>query len=258
MAFKYDQNPFTSTNRPAPVNSPTRKKTPERARETTPSRPDLEHIANLYDLEDHLQSVRVKLKDKPAEQRLIADACDNVMGCDPWKYEPFVLDELFAERRKAGDPEAVRRLRGLIRAGSWTSYPRPTQVDVLRDLADVRRTENQDWDWRLRNADPDSAKEIREDRDEQSAELFSLERAIENGDLGETLETHARSIEDLLGHAWFSLKKLMAAKGLDWKQAETDPATSQLFHEIQKLRPLRDYVYFRLLYPKWAKFTKEK
>ncbi|MBI5655128.1 hypothetical protein HZC53_05775 [Candidatus Uhrbacteria bacterium] len=258
MAFKYDQNPFTLTDKPAPEVSRTHKKTPERTREASPSRPDLEHIANLYDLQAHLQSVRAKLKNKPAEQRLIADACDNVMGCDPWKYEPYLLDELFRERRNNTDPETVPRLRGLIRAGSWTSYPRPSQKDILHDLADVRRAEAQDWDWRLRNADPATAKEIREDRDEQAAEFTALEHAVGSGVIGEALEVHARTIENLLGHNWFALKKIMAANGLDWRQAETDPATSRLFHEIQKLRPLRDYIYFRLLYPKWAKFTKEK
>ncbi len=258
MAFKFDThlNPFLlPQEQPAPESSRI-PKIAEVKRETHQAKPELEHIANMSDLQAYLQVTRTKLRNRPEEQKRLAEACNNIMGCDPWKYEPFLIDELFRERREGNDPAEVRRLRSFIRAGSWMSYPRPTPDDVLSDIAKVRNSEQRDWDWRLRNADPDTAKEIRENRVAQQAEFTALEQAVQNELSGDDLEPHARNIENLLGHAWYSLKKLMAANGLDWKQAETHPAASHIFKEIETLRPIRDYVYFRLLYPKWAKFTK--
>lgn len=258
MAFKFDThlNPFlVPPTPPAPESSRT-PKIPEAKREVLPAKPELEHIANLSDLHGYLEVMRAKLRNKPEERQMLAEACDNIIGCDPWKYEPFLIDELFRERREGKDPVEIRKLRGFIRAGSWMSYPRPTPDDVLADIAKVRNSEQRDWDWRLRNADPDTAKEIRENRAAQQAEFTALEQAISEGISGDGLEPHTRNIEEILGHAWYNLKKQMAANGLDWKQAESHPATNHTFKEIETLRPIRDYLYFRLLYPKWAKFTK--
>lgn len=255
MAFNYDLNPFKEIpTQPVPESSRMRKSS-ESKHETFHAKPELEHIVTMYDLQAYLEVARTKLRDKPRERQNLTEACDGIIGCDPWKYEPFLVDELF-KARGGGDAVATKKLRGLIRAGSWMSYPRQSTTEVLDDIAKVRNAEQRDWEWRLRNADPDTAKEIRENRAEQQAEFTELEHAVSQGLAGDDLEPHVRNIEDLLGHAWYSLKKLMAANGLDWRQAESHPATSHAFKEIENLRPLRDYVYFRLLYPKWAEFSK--
>ncbi len=215
-------------------------------------------MLTLDDLKDHLNLVRASRRLQGEERQRISEACDNIMGCDPWKYEPFLLDELFLERNGNNDTDKVHKLRGLIRAGSWMTYPRLSAQDAEEKLNAVRRSEQQDWEWRMRHADPDTAKEIKHNRDEQMDEFQQISSAIRRGDLGESLEDCARNIEGLLGHDWYELKKNMAAKGLNWKTAPTDPITARLFSEIQNLRELRDYVYHRLLYPKWARRAQAK
>lgn len=255
MTFKLDRNPFAEMPEPpAPESSRVPKAKTER-REAEPARPKLEHLHSFTDLQEFLDKARRDRRLSADEQARLHEACDNLIGCDPWKYEPFLMDELFRERRGGNDPEAVRRLRGLIRAGSWMTYPRQTPADVLAELASVRQAELGDWDWKLRNADPDTAKEIKENREEQARDFGLTERAVADGLRGEDLEEATRVVEDLLGHAWYRLKGAMSAHGLDWRAAESHPATSKLFREISGLRPVRDYLYHRRLYPNWAKFT---
>lgn len=255
MAFNLDRNPFAPTSEPPAPKSSRVRKLPEAKREILPARPKFERLYSFTDLQEFLAKARRDRRLAEGERQRLGEACDSLIGCDPWKYEPFLMDELFRERRENDDPEAVRRLRGLIRAGSWMSYPRATPTDIHEHLAAVRRTEFEDWNWKLRDADPDTAKEIKENRDEQAQEFNLTERSIAEGRRGEDLEEATRVVEDLLGHSWYRLKAAMAAHGLDWPAAEHHPATARLFREITELRPVRDYLYHRRLYPNWAKYT---
>jgi hypothetical protein len=226
-------------------------------REVLPAKPKLEHIHSFTDLQGFLDKAH-RDRRLPNEERLrLGEACDSLVGCDPWKYEPFLMDELFRERRGAADPGRIRELRGFIRAGSWMTYPRQTPADVLAHLSAVRHAELEDWNWRLRNADPDTAKEIKENREEQMHEFGLTEKAVQQGLSGEELEQATRIVENLLGDSWYRLKATMAAHGLDWRMAEKHPATDRLFREISELRPVRDFLYHRRLYPNWARFTQE-
>lgn len=255
MVFIPERNPFSPAPGPAVPESSRVRKLPETGREARPARPALEHLHSFKDLQAFLDQAR-RDRTLPRDERTrLGQACDNLIGCDPWKFEPYLMDELYRELR-GGDPEGIRRLRGLIRAGSWMTYPRQTPADVLGHLTAVRRSELQDWDWRLRNADPDTAKEIKENREEQAREFALVERAVAAGLSGPELEQATRLVEDLLGHAWYALKRELAARGLSWDAAAAHPATSRLFREISELRPVRDYLYHRRLYPNWAKFTR--
>jgi hypothetical protein len=255
MTLSLDKNPFAKMPEPPAPESSRIRKPPETQRESMPAKPQLEHLHSFTDLQEFLDKARRERRLPEEERARLKEACNNIMGCDPWKYEPFLMDELFRERRGNNNPEAVRRLRGLIRAGSWMTYPRQTPSDVLRHIADIRQAELEDWDWRLRNADPDTAKEIKENREDQARDFALVELAVTAGLSGEDLEDATRVIENLLGYSWYQLKAAMAAHGLDWKAAETHPATSKLFREISELRPVRDYLYHRRLYPNWARFT---
>jgi hypothetical protein len=269
MTFKLDRNPFAEIPEPPAPESSRVLTVKKENREVLPAKPKLEHLHSFSDLQEFLDKARRDRRLMPEERARLGEACDSLVGCDPWKYEPFLMDELFRELRGEADPERIRELRGeadperirelrgFIRAGSWMTYPRQTPADVLGHLSAVRQAELEDWNWRLRNADPDTAKEIKDNRDEQARDFGLTEKAVAQGFCGEDLETATRIVEDLLGHSWYELKAAMAAHGLDWRAAEKHPATAKLFREISELRPVRDYLYHRRLYPEWAKFTQE-
>jgi len=249
MVLRYDIPPFIPEAAPRPPElRAVRQKTKER-----PATLRFERMLSLEDLQKHLTLLLTSRRVQGEEATNIREACDNVFGCDPWKYEPVLIDELFSERRNENNPEKIREIRGLIRAGSWMSYPRTTEKMALDDLAAIHRTETQDWHERIRHADPDTAKELTENRNELLAELAEINRAITEKTTGETLEPAARTIENLLGHQWYTMKKMMAANGLDWKTAQNHHLTATHIKEIEKLRALRDFIYYRLLYPTWAK-----
>ncbi|MDQ7814963.1 MAG: hypothetical protein RDU25_04135 [Patescibacteria group bacterium] len=248
MALNFDMHPFLE----AAVPQPRQLKPAERKKETL-ALSRFERIISLEDLQNHLTSLLASRRLKGTEEQNVREACDNVFGCDPWKYEPILLDQLFAERRGAADPEKINRLRGLIRAGSWMNYPRTTEKMALEDLAVVRRSETQDWHERIRHADPDTSKELAKNRDELLEELTEAEQALTKKTTGDGLDPAARTVEDLLGHEWFSMKQLIAANGLNWQAARTHHLTAARIQEIERLRALRDFIYYRLLYPTWAK-----
>lgn len=199
-----------------------------------------EHLHSVTDLHAYL------------EERGHTDACAHVYRCDPWKYEPILLDDLIAERVGANDPVRINALRGLIRAGSWMTYEPVTESDVQRKLSDIQRREEADWMSRVRRSDPDTAKELLENMEEQREEFERVRRAIHEGVVGETLEDAVRTIENFNAFAWTEAKKTLAAKGLAWQDARRDPAVRPLIEEIEKLRAVRDLLYFRRIYPSWA------
>ncbi len=249
MVLKYDIPPFL----PGAVSRTPDLKVVKKETKELPQRPRFEHIITIDELQKHFASLLASRRLQGAAADDIREACDNVFGCDPWKYEPVLLDELFTERRGSADPEKIKQLRGLIRAGSWMSYPRTTEKMALDDLSAIHRAETQEWHERIRHADPDTAKELAENRNELLAELAEVDRAITQKTTGDALDPAARTIEDLLGHEWYTVKQLMATKGLDWRSAQTDHLTATHIEEIEKLRALRDFIYYRLLYPTWAK-----
>src|SRR3989344_7746833 len=74
----------------------------------------LERLHQLPDLHDHLVAIGHP------------EACAGIYTCDPWKYEPILLDELIKERAGENDPERLAKIRGLISIGSIAlTSPRP-------------------------------------------------------------------------------------------------------------------------------------
>lgn len=244
-----EPNPFIAPRRPRGIfdvrtrgTTPDEARTIQRFRERERARfsENAEHLHSVTDLHAYL------------EERGHKDACAHAYSCDPWKYEPILLDDLIAERAGANDPARINTLRGLIRAGSWMSYEPVTEEDVQKRLSAVQRREEEDWMSRVRRADPATAKEHLENMEEQKQEFERVRRAISDGVVGEGLEEAVRIIENFNAYAWTETKKTLAAKGLMWQDARRDPAVRPLIDEIEKLRAVRDLLYHRRVYPSWA------
>lgn len=204
-----------------------------------PSRAETEHLKYVRDLDAYLK------------EHGHADTCETLYAnvkCDPWKYEPILLKDLMGIRR-TGDRNDVRLIRELIRAGSWMSYGRVYEKDVLEGLKDLTRMEEQDWEQRIRHSDPDTAKELKQNQRTQSEELHRVAHAIENGLLGAALEKPVETIEDLDVTAWNGLERMRIARGMSWSEAREDVNGKMLVKEIETIRPIRDFLYFNLLYP---------
>lgn len=191
------------------------------------------------------------------EDRGHVEACSNLYRCDPWKYEPLLLEELYRLKRTEGaDAAELNEIRGMIRAGSWMTYERLDDRTAVAGLGTVREREQADWLWKIRNADPDTAKEHAENRDQLLADIDRIERELYAGKIGESLENTTTSVESLMAGAWHELKKAIAMHGLTWDDVKKHPATKGLFEEIEALRPVRDLAYYRRLYPHQARAAK--
>jgi len=196
--------------------------------------PQLERIHSLSDVITFLNE-RARRRNLPERDRkALAEACNDIAGCDPWTYEPFMLDELFRERRGSNDPARINELRGLIRAGSWMTYPRIGAKDALDDIAAIKRMHAE------------------ESLSGLLAELSNAERAISKGIVGEGLERVTTSVENLCAQEWHAIKMQAATHGVTWKNAKENPNTARAATELDRLRPLRDFIYQRRLYPKWS------
>jgi len=233
------KDPIFPTNRPL---SPSEAAREQRSRkEGRVQRSETEHLHTLVDLQTYLKI------------RGHAEACDNAFSCDPWKYEPILLDDLIKERLRADDPEKMNELRGLIRAGSWPTYPRLTDTSELETcFAAVREQEDIAWNRKAREADPDTSKELKESLTEIEENIDKIRRAIDDRVVGDGLEEATRHIEDICARLWLELKELAATHGLSMKETRTNYLTKPYHEEIEQTRPIRDLLYLRRLYPKLA------
>jgi len=183
------------------------------------------------------------------------EACVSRFDCDPWKYEPLLLDDLIKARSQNAPQTRIDELRGLIRAGSWMTYPRTGQSGALQRLREVAQSEEDGWQAKIRQADPDTSRELKADMQEMLQELRQVTADLAAGKTGPELEAAVRAVEDLNARAWLSLKGYMAARGGDLAETKKQPAARPLVEEIERLRLVRDLLYFRRLYPKWAKLS---
>lgn len=212
---------------------------------------ELETFASVSDLHDYL------------EERGHVDACAHVFKCDPWKYEPILLDDLIDERIGSNDPKKIDRLRKLIRAGSWSGYQRSTRGEIIEDLDAVDERITLEGIRRIhdaeRQSDAKSASELSDELAEARRVLNAVNAAIREGLRGDAAEDATRTIEDLQASSWIKLKGVLAAHGLSLEEARADQRASRyaepFLKEIEQLRRLRDYLYNRRCYPNWAKIN---
>lgn len=194
------------------------------------------------------------------------EACESVFKCDPWKYEPILLHELMRERSKkdAMDAARIERLRKLIRAGSWLSYPRTKAEDAFRPFANIVKDEIKRRESEVarqisdaeRSSDPEEARELRDALEEETSLYEAGRKTFQDGALGEEAEQAAQAIEYLYTAAYTALKQLsIRHPGLTLDDARRHPVGRAFAEEIERLRPARDWAYFRRAYPKHASKT---
>lgn len=240
--------PFsTRVETPAEATERTRTRTAhvnaQRERERSPFAPQPDLVKLKMDLFNHLTKIGR------------SDVCADVYDCNPWRYEPILLDDLIHQRLSNGDPEDMAKLRKLIYAGSWSTLSRPTLPDVYNDLAEVQMQERDLWHQKIVHADSDTAKEHDQNSTERLHALEEVEAALRTNILGPELEKATRVIEDLHASLWLELKGMMAAHRISIGELEKHHLTKQVYAEIERIRPIRDLLYARQLYPKHTERT---
>jgi len=230
---------------------------------------DIEHLPSVTDLHAYL------------EQHGHADACAHAYSCDPWKYEPIMcqdlglmlgkLSEEYDHTKRENLEYEINELRGLIRAGSWMTYERP---DLPKDLqtyekllkhaghtfiyeieARLRSINLQINDPAIRRSDPTWVKEL----ETEKKDLLRLMEAtpkiaddLKRGITGDTLERSVRTFDAIYNTLLLEMQKLLAAGGTTSEDPTLQKQTRDLRGEVVILRPIRDLLYYRRLYPKQA------
>ncbi len=197
---------------------------------STPTIPEgPEHLHLIHDLQAYLAEPRTQ--ERAFERLQRETACADVFRCDPWKYEPLLLDDLL-KARTFQLPEEIQQLRGLIRAGSWNTYERQEQDDILKRLKELREIEKQ-----------------------EAPHIDRVIADIRNGVIGEALEISVRTIENINVTAWHQLKRYHGIRGEQAHIEKPNVLTEQLHTELTLIRPIRDLLYFRRLYPVLAQIS---
>lgn len=193
--------------------------------------------------------------------KLAAHECET-FNCHPAKFEHVLFDELYQERKKdKPDQEHLNHIRGLLRAGSSFAYERTsknqeparvrTNEEALELLAKAQRIESEYWDWRMhlsnpRHQDHDIATELEENKESDLHALELVAQAIRQNNLGDDLESATRTIEDLHQKLWKLSQKTETTSA---QTSKTNPWRDAYI----LLRPLRNFLYYRRLYPVQAK-----
>lgn len=197
---------------------------------STPTIPEgPEHLYLIHDLQAYLAEPR--MQERAFERFQRETACADVFQCDPWKYEPLLLDDLL-KARTFQSPEEIHQLRGLIRAGSWNTYEHQEQDDILKRLKELREIEKQ-----------------------EAPHIDRVIADIRNNVIGEALEISVHTIENMNVTAWHQLKRYHGIRGEQAHIEKPNALTEQLHAELTLIRPIRDLLYFRRLYPILAQIS---
>lgn len=177
---------------------------------------DLEHLHQTNELQIHLA------------QNGHPEACASPISCDPWIYEPILLQEI-KDARKQNDAQACNHLRGLMRAASWQTYERLDEETPWQILQSLRSAQ---MPLHL---------------------IEQLEQTLRDKRTGPDVEQSLQSIEDINQRAWLDLKRVLAPHGYTPKQAITNHFAAAEIKHLEEIRKLRDLLIYRRIYPNWAK-----
>lgn len=207
---------------------------------------EIEHLHSMKSLVEYLEEPREN--EKPAERIARETACSEAFSCNPWKYEPLLLDDLLKARimQSADD---IQQMRGLIRAGSWNTYQHESESDILQRLKTLRSITEYHRQTLIRTSDPTTSREHHEDLQEELAAIDHVISDVRNGVTGEALEASVKTIENINVTSWHDLKRHHAIRGEQPRPDAPDALTKQLYQEIALIRPIRDLLYLRRLYP---------
>lgn len=215
----------------------------------------LEHLHTVRDLSEYLATPRDDISSEELRDR--QSACRGIYSCDPQTYEPYLLDDVLQSRMQRQHEAELNQLRGLIRAGSWMTYKRQTLETALDQLTQFEKNLSQDGHARIIAADPSTATEHYLNLQQELTEIQQIRDALRANITGKELEPIVRLVEDFNIHLWQRLKQYHAIRGEHVSRVQPDKVSKPLYQEIALLRPIRDLLYFRRVYPNWARRTSE-
>lgn len=160
------------------------------------------------------------------------DLCSDIMDCRPGRYEPQLVSDLM-EARRQDDHDKVQQLRGLILAGSKPANRNASPRDAHEALRELI-SEDMIVQSRIGRTDPDEAKE----RGEAIDSLREVARAIQNEQVGESIEDETKTIEDRFELAIQHVLRERNAR-----------ARKQAIRDLHRHRQVRDEIYYSRLYP---------
>lgn len=213
----------------------------------------------------------------------LPDACKQVIQglseCDPWKYEGTLLNELHDHREKGREKQADN-IRELIWIGSVQTYERKDEKKILREideirflamhakptkqraeeaLPNVRRKQEEKWKEKLGYAyhHPLESYETKAKAASANEMLEKIAEDLRDNVLGSKLEASVRFVEDLQLKAWLKLQQFVASHGVSLEELreEQNPHALALLQEVEDLRHVRDFLYYRRLHPDWARLA---
>jgi len=197
--------------------------------------------------------------------------CIKQRTCGILDIESLLMGDLIAARRQERPVEDINRLRAFLRVSSWKNHARfagseemKLLLEAVRKAADAKARAEHFRELRRhavgqRNlaaipSDVDSQKDADERLAEIGNELDLVERALGKPLLGDDAEPAALAMDDLIGsaiHESVQDRKFPAKK----KPAvfrKPGAKTSQPLTYLDRLRVLRDQIYFQRLYPHLA------
>ena len=240
------QNPFerlsTLSERPT-VFSRMRPLTPAQAsielRERNKKDTDIERLPTILDVEDYFRSTHRSIRPEHLTK--------------PWITEAPLLDDLI-QAKQEHDDSRINLIRGLARAGSWMSYERQTSEMLRARIRKLRHTQEASWGREIRTADPSTAEELKENRQDFFTELDTIDEALSSTTSPEVIEQALQLMERIQTEQWKTLRMGMHTRGFtDIEQAKKHPLLKNLVEELDLIRPLRDELVFRLRWPNWKK-----
>ncbi|HEU0050574.1 MAG TPA: hypothetical protein VFQ60_00770 [Patescibacteria group bacterium] len=164
-----------------------------------------------------------------------------------WKIEQILLNDL--ERAKDAQDEQQNFLRGLIRAVSWRTYDHMTTTALKRSahvFLNQSKIQTNSQETRI------------------FAEIINV---LEKNLTGSSAIPALNAIEGFVDRMWKRLEFYLEESKTSWedlaqtlltepeKPLNTKKAKAKEINEVittlKQLRPIRDQIYFQVLYPEW-------
>lgn len=166
--------------------------------------------------------------------RAQGDLCKDVVNCNSWPAEAFLMDDLLRYvRNDAPLPQATRaETRLYLRAVSWFTYPTVSETELI---------ETSD---RLPNL--------------SAADRALFHEALNGHSKDEALEPAAQRIDEVYGEAWTELQRVRRLADLAWRDIQGAELPDEVKHAkeaVNALRPLRDTIYFHRHLSHWLALT---
>lgn len=169
--------------------------------------------------------------------RAQGDLCKDVVDCNSWPAEAFLMDDLARYvRDEQPFPQATRaETRLYLRAVSWFTYPALSASELLQQIDTLTHV--------------------------SPADRQVLQEALSGTLQDEALEPAAQRIDDIYVEAWNELQKQRRLADLPWREVQrTDLPQDVLLakQRVETLRPFRDTIYFHRHLPHWVAFATTK